>query len=617
MVSADSSNAVSARPETAAPAALFGPLSPGRPLSWREAVAYFVAGAAGVTAIGLRCFPQVLAGDLVNPDSYMRLVRLQEIIERHAAINVVSRDASGSGSLLHWSHLLDSLLLLLAAPLTLFLDQKAALHAVALGFGPLAFGLLIVVLGWAVAPLTQPRWRWLLPLIALLSPALDGVGAPGVLRHNILALVTCGMAAGWALRVPLLPGSAGLAIGGWAAAGIWLDPETMPFLIGIFGAVGLFWVCAPEAPGTGGALRIAGTTFLVLLAAALIADPPPDGYRIAQLDRMSLLHGALAAVTCVVGWTLWWLDRSRLEGARRSLAGIAVALLGFGVWAAAFPAALAGPHALLNPDEASVYFGFNPEMQPIVTPGAVIGYLMDALLASAACFVIAVRARSPVWALAGVYACLTVALGASLMRFAIYPALAGAAALPVIMSGFDQSIATSRSAAVAASQWIVLFLYLLAPESLGFANLVARDQVATAALAGRSCDDRQLKTLLRPYAGQVVLADPADTVTLLYRTQVLTAGSLYHRNIDAFLAMRDAWRSPASDDVPSAFRRTRASLVLVCTRSARSALVADLPSGTLFDQLQEEHPPPWLVLVSSDAASGYRLYRVVEPAGAR
>ena len=86
-------------------------------LTAAEAAAYFTIAAVLDTVIGLRSFPGVLHVDLLNRDSYMRLDRLHDILARHAPVRVVLRDASGAGAALHWSHLLDSLLLLLALPL--------------------------------------------------------------------------------------------------------------------------------------------------------------------------------------------------------------------------------------------------------------------------------------------------------------------------------------------------------------------------------------------------------------------------------------------------------------------------------------------------------------------
>src|SRR5665213_2861430 len=64
-------------------------------------------------ALEAKQLPAVLAGGLINPDSYKRMVRLQETLQAHTPTYVVPRDGSGHGTLLHWSHLLDSLVCVL------------------------------------------------------------------------------------------------------------------------------------------------------------------------------------------------------------------------------------------------------------------------------------------------------------------------------------------------------------------------------------------------------------------------------------------------------------------------------------------------------------------------
>jgi hypothetical protein len=583
-------------------------VAPGVPMSCWEGAAYFAITAAFAVIIGLRAFPAVLEGSLVNPDSYMRLVRLREILAENAPISIVSRDASGAGAVLHWSHLLDSLILLLAAPLSLLMSEEQALHWVALAFGPTTIGLLVVALAWAVAPLTEPRWRWLMPLIAVISPGILAYAVPGVLRHQIPIGIVSVMTAGWALRAPSRGAAAGRAIGAWGAAGIWLTPETLPFIVAAFCGLGLVWLLHPENLNSGNALRAGGTTFLVLIAAALAVDPPLAGYGSAEIDRLSIMYLALGAAICTSGWTAWWLDRVGLQATWRGAAGLTTALAGFGLWSAAFPAVLAGPYGLMSARDAAIIFSINPEMQPIRTAAGAAVYVMTGVLSAIAASVIAVRTQSFVWGFAALYASLTVALGVSELRFTMYNELIGVAALPVIMSAFDCALERRPAPFFDAVRWAFVFLYLLFPESASLGNFFSAD--VTKAASVKLCDPRLATRVLLPYAGEVVLANPIDTPALLYWTKVLTAGSIYHRNIAAFLQGRAAWRSAPSDDMPEAVRATHAALVLVCPGGARSAFVRDLPPHTLYDQLNTGAPPQWLALVARDVTSGYVLYRV-------
>jgi len=89
----------------------------------------------------------VLGGELRNPDSYLRLARLGASLRQGAPVHEMMRDASGDGTVVHWSHLVDGILCALSLPFQLFMTPTEALHAAALMFGPLNLG----VLGLAIA----------------------------------------------------------------------------------------------------------------------------------------------------------------------------------------------------------------------------------------------------------------------------------------------------------------------------------------------------------------------------------------------------------------------------------------------------------------------------------
>jgi hypothetical protein len=74
--------------------------------------------------------------------------------------HVVANDGSGAGTVLSWSHLLDSLLVLMAAPLEPLLGWHCALFIAATMAGPVSVGLLGLALGWAAAPVNIPRQSW-------------------------------------------------------------------------------------------------------------------------------------------------------------------------------------------------------------------------------------------------------------------------------------------------------------------------------------------------------------------------------------------------------------------------------------------------------------------------
>jgi len=576
-----------------------------RPLSLRDAAVYFLIGALLDIVIGLPRLADVLQGSLINPDSYMRLVRLREMLAQRKLIDVVARDGSGDGTLLAWSHLLDGLILALSAPLRLFMSESQAVHWVAVALGPLSVGLLGLSLVWAFSPITDRQWRWTAPVLAATSLFVAGYGLPGVVHHHVLIALTIVMTAGWAGRAGLCGAEAGWRMGLWSAAGLWLTPETMPFTLLAYGGAGLVWLSRPDRRADGEALRSAGTGFLLLVAAALAVDPPHGGYGEAEIDRLSVVYLVLAASVCAIGWALWRVDRSRASPHRRGALGVAVALAGLGAWIALFPAVIRGPDALMNAEQARAFFGIISEMQPITTLRDAWADLLDGALATIVLLAIAVRTRSPLWAYGAIVGILVLALGAAHLRFVTYSIAFAAAVLPVAATycepAFRRHAASVRIAVLAA--------FFIGPRAGDAVGRVSTPAAAQAAASG-DCRIAAAVGMLRPYAGAVVMADVNDAPELLYRTDVLTVGSAYHTNVAAYMRLRAAWRSPPSDEVPEAVRSTRAALLLFCPGTGRSRLVADLPPITLRDRLERNEVPRWLVKIAEEPGSGYALYRI-------
>jgi hypothetical protein len=211
-------------------------------------------------------------------------------------------------------------------------------------------------------------------------------------------------------------------------------------------------------------------------------------------------------------------------------------------------------------------------------------------------------------------------LGFLHLRFSTYSAVAGVVLFPVGMT-----LAAARPPATLKVLQGVLFVPPLATGTLrlslvlGFLSMPAL--LATRLLAapstitsdGPSCDGVAAARLLAPAAGAVVLTDPNLTPELLYRTGILTVGSLYHRNAAAYMRLRAAWRAEPGAATPEAVQATRARFVLACKGAHRSRLVQDLPKTTLADVLCAGTPPAWLTAVAEDPRSGLVLYRVNNP----
>ena len=553
--------------------------------------------------------PSVMAGSLTNPDSYMRLARLAEMIRGGVLVDAVSNDGSGQGTVLHWSHLLDGIIYLLALALHRAAADPGALFWAGVALGPLSMGALGMALAWSIAPMAPRPWLWTGPVLLALSTPVLNYGLPGVVHHHVLlgviALLTAGCAARAIMARDGVRPAAGL--GAWAAIGIWLSPESMPFTMMAFGGLWLAWLLRPAGNGaSAGAVLAAGSSFLAAAGAAFLLDPPLGAPWQAFVDRLSVTYLVLAAATCLIGAAAIAIDHRRLPPVQRAWLGAAIGALLLGGWVWRFPDILRGSDSVLDPAQAQAMLGVISEMQPVRELAEGIEYLMNAVLAAGLLTVLAIVRRSPLLGYAAVCGIVCVGLGTAHIRFATYPTIFGAAVLPSAL-GWLQSRLDGRAEWRQASIRIAVFMTVFAATRAQAIELALIPAKAVGNAA--ECSIRTLSPVLQMYAGQVVLSEAGETPELLYRTGVLTVGSLYHRNAAGFFRLQAAWASPPSATVPDAVRATGASLVLVCTK-------AGLPAGddgeprNLLGQLRRGVTPPWLEPVLDDPMSGHRLYRV-------
>jgi hypothetical protein len=576
---------------------------PARPNSW-DWLLYALLPALIAFVMSMKALPDVLSGGLVNPDSYMRLVRLEDALRTDTLGYVVHRDGSGAGTLVHWSHLLDTFLLLIAAPLRLFVDMPGALHAAAVGFGPLCMAGLGLALAWAAAPFVHRRWLWLAPVAAALAASILPYGLAGEAHHHVLLVIVVVMTSGFAVRagVGMTRRYDGLAMGAWAGLGIWLSPESMPFTLMAFGGVWLAWLSSRQ-DALARTIRESAGGFVTVVVTAFAVDPPYAGYQAVEIDRISIVYVGLAAAIAAMAVATPVIARLR---ASRLIAGVAVPLLCIASWLVCFPSVMLGPDGLMSVHDTHAMMDIIAEMQPVHGIGDAINYLLAGSIASLALGWLSLSSRSVLLGYAALCSVVAVGLGVMHIRFSAYAAAVAAIMLPILITRFSTCFIDWSEPRQAMVRITVMTAFVLVPFGI---SLTPAQAVTNAPLP--SCSLGSGASLLADHAGQIVLANPNASPELLYRTHVLTVGSLYHRNVAAFLRLRAAWRSSPSDTEPAAVRATQASLVLFCPSPIRSMLVADAPADTLLDRLNQGQVPPWLHRLSEDPQSGTVLYEVM------
>jgi hypothetical protein len=545
----------------------------------------------------------VPANGLIDPDSYMRVVRIRDGLGGGWFTSVVASDNAGHGTVVYWSHLLDGLILALRAPLLLVTDRQSALLLGAALTGPLLAGCLAASLVWAPAPLImqQPRWRWLwtAPLAALLAPALSTYGMFGYVHYHLPLVLIALLAAACGGRAATGNATASAWCGALAAADIWLSPEALPYVLMAMGVVGVAWCQNPT--GMTRALRTCFMSFLIVILAALLIDPPFEGRFAPVVDRISIAYAVLALMLCALAWLSASINAIARTVWTRCASYGAVSVATLGLWLTLFPNILHGLSGLIPAEDVAAYFGVIDEMKAL--PHTLGGALMIApsVLSILAAVIISWQRQSLLWAYAALCGAGVVILAFQYIRFLGYAEAMAAAMLPVALDAIGSSRLQPALQSLSRQSAIATFLLLpILPTA-------APAKPATSG-AGAPCSVRDILPALQAATSQVVLTEIADTPEILWLSHVHTVGSLYHRSIAAFMEARNAWRSPPSSTVPEAIRATDASYILACDSTGRTALTSDLPPDTLQDRLNHHDVPSWLHAIGH--AGGYTLYRI-------
>jgi hypothetical protein len=564
-------------------------------------VLLFVFAALMNIVLGTHAWPGVLAGSLNDPDSYMRLLRIEQGLHAHHLVVSVARDDSGAGVMVEWSRLLDILLVVMASPMALFIGWHRALFAAGVALGPLGVGALGAILAWVMEPFAARKFLWAAAAAAAMLPGLLTFAQPGVVHYHILLLVLIAATVGFTARAWRDEPGTGFLAGMAGGFAIWLTPETMPFVLMAFAALLMRWWRVP----LGRSMTYCAAGFIDVLAFGLTVDPPQGGYGVMEIDRLSAVYVVLALFLLAGCGALWRLETGIWRWRRPAGAGLMGALI-LG-WIAIYPKVAMGPYGVLPPDQMHKFFGAMLELQPVRGMDRIVWLAPGALALAYALWRAAFGRARLLWGYIALCLAVAFVLGARYVLFVEFSAAAAAGLLPLMLS--DVTLLCARNEGLAGTARIgVLIAMLGVPFAAGFIPKPA--PAKTPGGPYPSCSLRHISPLLATAGHEVVLAPAEDTPELLYRSQIETVGSLYQHGVPGYLRLRDAWRAKPGAEEPPEMQATKAAYVLFCPQSLRYPLVADLPKDTLWDALAAGAPPPWLTLVGQDAA-GWRLYRVL------
>ncbi len=587
-------------------------------------------------------------GDLAGPDDYMRLARVTELYENGDwYADRFTRSNAPYGQVLHWTRPLDALLLAGAAPLSLALGFRPALHWWGVAISPVFHLLTLLALLWAVRPLLGGGALVYAGILFLGQVGLVFFFLPGRPDHHGLLYFLFALLLGFGLR--LAAPSAGVrsagAAGLVAALAIWTSIESLMPVGYLAAAMVLFWIAARGTFARKG-LWFSGA-LLAGLAIALVLERPPADLGVEAHDRLSVVHLLLAALALA-----FWLGMTALEGVsgagrgRRAALACAGAAVAIGALWFIYPKFFGGPQVDVDPRNVARWSGLMlADILPLAWPGDPLGslrrvlvYLGPVLPALPAAVVFALRRPAPErpgWALIALGLALFAPLavfGPEGQRWAAYaelllvPPYAMLLYLLLERLGIER-IATPggggprpRGAAGRAAVSLASVAVVVA-FATGFpllAGLVPQPAAAGAQGKGaRECTAVAIAAYLEDAAafrGRTlrILALPHLGAELLYRTPHQVVATGFHGD-SSLLDVYDFF----ADSGDAAARRIATErgidLVFTCPFSNERVLYARSDGApTLYDRLGDGDAPPWLreVALPPELSPYFQLFRV-------
>jgi len=321
-------------------------------------------------------------GWLVDPDCYVRLMRVTRLARTAAWYDGFEPLLNAPyGLVMHWTRPFDVLLLLLSLPGLAVADFQTSLYWAAVVVGPLLAAVTLGILAWgALAAL--PRWGVVvMAALFLCQPGLYGVFQLGRPDHHSLHLALAALTLCLMVRWTVEPHR--LALAGWAgvavAAAMWVGTEALLILLVATTGFGALWLLGRRMAAA--ALARFALLFVLGLAVALAIERPPSQWLDIELDRLSIVHLALAVVLGAAAWIIAVAARRRpdLRFVPRLAIACAAALVPALVMAFGFPSFFDGPYGAVAPEVQAVFLANVREAEPLLARGA--GTWPDAIFA--------------------------------------------------------------------------------------------------------------------------------------------------------------------------------------------------------------------------------------------
>lgn len=571
----------------------------------------------------------VLHGGFSDGDSYLRLLRVERLIDTADWFDVLIPDANAPyGTTVHWTRLFDMVLLVLAAPMIPFLGSAKALFWAGVIVSPIIHLFAAVALAWAVVPLLGRAGAL---FAAAMTAAQAGVLAFSLIgradHHMMFILFTC-LSAGFVIRILMDQDGwrqKAFAAGLVFAAGIWEGPEFLVFTLLCLAVLGLPWLTTGESKACEKNLSVVQGLLGGLIASVLI-ERGVSGFLDVGYDRISIVHICFAGLLFI-----FWSAVAR-AGQRLTMAGlpwrVALAVVGIVgvalILVALFPNVLANPLNDADPAILPIYASIS-EYQATSDASQMLIYFGAALFAVPWLLRCVWKTwdkpqRWP-WLLVACALVLYLALGLNWLRWCLYAALFLAIVIADLLRSTDGRINASFSFPVRVPVKLVAFLVIsIGPMIVGAALLYgAKTPGERDAVNNDPCPVRELSAFLSETplldSGQTIAASANFGPEIIYRTDHKVLATVHHRNAAGILDGYRIMNGVDESAVNSIVDTRQVDLLLLCPATSNDDyFLIDSSERSIYRRLQNGDPPAWLHAVELPIGlrNKFRLFEVME-----
>ncbi len=569
-------------------------------------------------------FSESQHADLVDTDTYMRLVRVEQLAETGDWYDsVIHRNNYPYGDELHWTRPLDVILLAGAYFLTPFLGFQPGLLTWGIMISPILGIGCILALYWATRSVLNRNSRRLLWLLFIAHTVLIQVFLLGRPDHHSLLMLLFVLLLGGLFRMVGQPqrNRHVLLSGFIAALSLWVSVETIFAIIMIFLALGVLWVIRGESYAR--QLLLFSLSIFICLAVFLFIERPLSALFVVEYDKISIAHLFVFMQAVLAAYLLTIIKNSSIIS---KLIRTVLIIMGSGfiIWLI-FPAFYKGPLAGINPDIVPIWLSKVMEIRPlwasdpyhkIVIIGSIILFLLYLVylvakkqFASNLNLLIPISCGFAIFLPLGIY---QIRMDYYLLIIII---ILLAVFLDDVLSRITNSNLAASSKALVRVGTLLLFILGLPGIGIGASSLYHPAPNDTL-----SPDLKALSSYLNAYQANYPQADTILTFLdfgpeILYRTNFNVIAGPYHRNHQGILYTYQVMAANDREQVREMLAQRFIDLLILCPQSAEKNFYNKTHhTSTFYERLIAGDKPGFLEEISlpPNLAESFVIYKIID-----